>query len=87
MTRDQIRQAVVHALLTVVPEAHPSDIEPAAPLREQLDIDSMDFMNFVMALDADLGVDVPEGDYGRLSTLDACVEYLAGRLAAQLPSS
>ncbi|HTO73738.1 MAG TPA: hypothetical protein VMJ30_07960 [Gemmatimonadales bacterium] len=47
----------------------------------------MDFMNFVMALDADLGVDVPEGDYGRLSTLDACVEYLAGRLAAQLPSS
>jgi acyl carrier protein len=82
MTRDQVRQGVLDALLTVVPEAHAADIEPSAPLRQQLDIDSMDFMNFVMALDADLGVDVPEGDYGRLSTLDACVEYLAGRLGA-----
>jgi acyl carrier protein len=40
----------------------------------------MDFMNFVMALDEALGVDVPEAEYGRLSTLDACVDYLAGRL-------
>jgi acyl carrier protein len=87
VTRDQVRQGVLAALLKVVPEAHASDIEPSAPLREQLDIDSMDFMNFVVALDAGLGVDVPEGDYGRLSTLDACVEYLAGRLGAPPPSS
>jgi acyl carrier protein len=87
VTRDQVRQAVLEALLKVVPEAHAADIEPSAPLREQLDIDSMDFMNFVVALDAGLGVDVPEGDYGRLSTLDACVEYLAARLGAPPPSS
>jgi len=80
VTRDQLRQGVLEALLKVVPEARASDIDPSAPLREQLDIDSMDFMNFVVALDAGLGVDVPEGEYGRLSTLDACVDYLAGRL-------
>ena len=80
MTRDQLRQGVLDALLKVVPEARASDIDPSAPLREQLDIDSMDFINFVVALDAGVGLDVPEGDYGRLSSLDACVEYLAARL-------
>jgi acyl carrier protein len=80
MTRAQLRQAVLDALITVVPEARPAEINPAAPLREQLDIDSMDFMNFVMALDETLGVDVPEAEYGRLSTLDACVDYIGGRL-------
>jgi acyl carrier protein len=80
MTRAEVRQAVLQALLTVVPEARPAEIDPAAPLREQLDIDSMDFMNFVVALDEALGVDVPEAEYGRLTTLDACVDYLAGRL-------
>jgi acyl carrier protein len=80
MTRAQLRQAVLDALISVVPEAQPAEIKPAAPLRDQLDIDSMDFMNFVVALDQALGVDVPEAEYGRLSTLDACVDYLGGRL-------
>ena len=66
MTREQVRQAVLDALLTVVPEARPAEINPAAPLREQLDIDSMDFINFVVTLDEALGVDVPEAEYGRL---------------------
>lgn len=87
MTRDQLRQAVLDALLKVAPEARAPDIDPSTPLREQLDIDSMDFMNFVVALDAGLGVDVPEGDYGRLTTLDACVDYLAGRLGIATAAS
>jgi acyl carrier protein len=80
MTRAQVKQAVLDALLAVVPEARPAEIDPGAPLREQLDIDSMDFMNFVVTLDQGLGVDVPESEYGRLATLDSCVDYLAGRL-------
>ena len=80
MTRAEVRQAVLDALISVVPEARPAEIKPTAPLRDQLDIDSMDFMNFVVALDQALGVDVPEAEYGRLSTLDACVDYLGGRL-------
>jgi acyl carrier protein len=87
VTRDQLRQAVLDALLKVVPEARAEDIDPSAPLRQHLDIDSMDFMNFVVALDAELGVDVPEGDYGRLATLDACVDYLAARLGIATANS
>jgi acyl carrier protein len=87
MTRAELRQSVLTALLTVVPEAQPAEINPAAPLREQLDIDSMDFINFVVALDDALCIDVPEAEYGRLSSLDACVDYLAGRLGVPAASS
>lgn len=80
MTRAELREAVVAALLSVVPEATASQLSPSAALREQLDIDSMDFVNFVIALDESLGVDVPEADYGRLASLDACVDYLAPKL-------
>ncbi len=86
MTRAEVRQSVLDALLTIAPEVRPAEIDPATPLREQLDIDSMDFMNFVIALDERLGVDVPETEYGRLSSLDACVEYLAGRLGVPATS-
>lgn len=50
-----------------------------AALREQLDLDSMDALNFVVALHGALGVEIPETDYPKLVTLDACVEYLAAR--------
>jgi len=80
MTRAGLKAAVLEALSSVVPEANPAEIDPAVPIRDQLDLDSMDFINFVVALDEALKVDVPEADYGRLTTLDACVDYLAGRL-------
>jgi acyl carrier protein len=86
MTRDEIRQAVIKALLAVVPEARPADIDPAASLRDQLDIDSMDFINFIATLDQTLGVDVPESEYGRMATLDACVDFLASRLGVPASS-
>lgn len=77
MTRDEIREAVIRAIRTVAPEAQPQSLDGGANLRDELDLDSVDFMNFVVALHEALGVDVPEGDYGQLATLDACVEYLA----------
>ena len=86
MTREQLKQAVLDALLAVVPEARPAQIKSAAPLRDQLDLDSMDFINFVATLDQALGVDVPESEYGRLATLDSCVEYLSARLGIPAPS-
>jgi acyl carrier protein len=81
MTREEIRAAVVAAIVSVVPEARPNEIQPAVPLRDQLDMDSMDFMNFVVELDERVGVAVPEGDYARLTSVDACVEYLNNVLA------
>jgi acyl carrier protein len=80
MTRAEVKRLVLEALVSAVPEAQPSAIDPETPLREQLDIDSMDFINFVVALDEALGVSVPESEYGQLATLDACVDYLAGKL-------
>ncbi len=80
MTRDEIRQAIVRALGAIAPETDAAAIDPKANLREALDLDSMDFLNFIVALHADLGVDVPEADYRKMSSLDASIDYLASRL-------
>jgi acyl carrier protein len=76
MNRDEIRQAVLEVLCEIAPEADPAAIDPRQSLRDQLDIDSMDFLNFLIGLDKRLHVDIPERDYGQLATLDACVDYL-----------
>jgi len=80
MTRDEIRNAVLQALTSVAPEIDPQSVEPDTAFRQEFDLDSMDFLNFVIALHGSLGVDVPEGDYIKLATLDGAVEYLASRL-------
>jgi acyl carrier protein len=80
VTREALRQAVVKALTSVAPEIDASSLAPDQEFRQQFDLDSMDFLNFVIALHASLSVDVPETDYGRLATLDLAVDYLAGRL-------
>ena len=59
MTDAEIRSIVLRALGDIAPEADPDEIDPKLPLRDQLDIDSMDFLNFVIALDRELGVETP----------------------------
>jgi acyl carrier protein len=76
---DDLRAAVLRVLGDVAPEADLTSLAPDVPFREQLDLDSMDILNFVVGLHAGLGVEIPEADYPRLATLDACVEYLASR--------
>lgn len=83
MTREQIRSTVLQSLFAVAPEAQGSPLRTGENLREQLEIDSFDFLQFIIALDKKLGVSIPESDYPQLSTLDAIVEYLAVRLAAR----
>ena len=80
MTRDAIRDAVVKALTSVAPEVDPRTLQPDTVFRQEFDLDSMDFLNFVIAIHAGLGVDVPEIDYSRLATLGGAVDYLANRL-------
>jgi acyl carrier protein len=80
MTRDDLRAIVVRALTGVAPEIDPARVPPDRVLRQEFDLDSMDFLNFVIALHRQSGVEVPESDYGRLSTLGSAVEYLASRL-------
>jgi acyl carrier protein len=80
MTRDAIREAVVKALTGVAPEIDPASLSPDEPFRDAFDLDSMDVLNFVIALHATLHVDVPESDYGKLATLNGAIDYLARRL-------
>jgi acyl carrier protein len=83
VTPDEIQAHVIKALARVAPEARSVPLASTVNLRDQLDIDSMDFLNFVIALHHDLGVEIPETDYPELVTLDRAVRYLGERLATQ----
>lgn len=79
MTNDEIRTAVFAALRRVAPEVDPSTLRSDVRLRDQVDLDSMDFLNFMLGLEAALGVAVPETAYKQVATLDGCVTYIAAR--------
>jgi acyl carrier protein len=70
---------VLEALARVAPEVDPRALDPARPVREQVDIDSIDFLNFLVEIHRVLGVDVPEKDYGQCETVNDTVAYLAPR--------
>lgn len=76
MTEDQIEAIVLRMLGSVAPEADLSQIKPDVALRDQLDVDSMDFLNFMIGLHKELNVEIPEADYPQLATLNGCVTYL-----------
>jgi acyl carrier protein len=81
MTSDEIRMTVLRALGEIAPEANLQRIKPEVGFRQQLDIDSMDFLNFVIALHTALGIEIPERDYPQLATLQGCINYLTHRRA------
>lgn len=83
MTPDVVRAAVLRALGGVAPEADLEHLQPDVSFREQLDIDSMDFLNFVIALHKELQVAVPEKDYPKLATLRGCMQYLTSLQGVQ----
>ena len=80
MNETEIRTIVQEALGNIAPEMDVQKLDPAADLRDALDIDSMDFLNFVVAVHHRLGVDIPERDYPKLLTLDGAVRYLKGKV-------
>jgi len=82
VTADEIRAAVLRALSEVAPEADEATLRPDVNLRDQLDIDSMDFLNFVIGIHEEIQVDIPEADYPRLQTLDDFVAYLGEKTQA-----
>lgn len=81
MSAVDIRAVVQEELGNIAPEMDVGTIDASADLREALDIDSMDFLNFITAIHRRLGVNVPEVDYPKLTTLDGAVAYLAAKLA------
>ncbi len=75
-TEEQLREVVIRALTGVAPEIDPATIDPETDLAEQLDIDSMDFLNIVVAIHEKTGIEITERDYPKLSTLADAVAYL-----------
>ena len=82
MTKDEIRSLIVQELGNIAPETDAGSIDPDSDLREALDIDSLDFLNFVTALHKKTGVNVPEADYPKLLTVNKAIGYLAAKLNA-----
>ncbi len=80
MKPDEIRSAVLAELTRIAPEIEESELKLGRPLRDQVDLDSMDWLNFLVALHERFKVEIPESDYRRLGTLDEIAAYLSKKL-------
>ena len=79
LTPDDIRQTVLRLLGEIAPEADLTALKPGVSFRDQLDIDSMDFLNFVIMIHKTFGVEIAEADYPKYGTLNGCVEQLSDK--------
>ncbi len=79
-TAADLEKVIVEALSQIAPEADFDDLEADEDLREALDIDSFDFLNFLIGLNEALGVEIPEADYGRVNTMQELTSYLLAKL-------
>ena len=80
MNRDELRNAILETLTGIAPEIDAAALAPAKPLRDQVDLDSADWLNFLVALHARLGIDIPDADAAKLTTLDKLVDYCSKKL-------
>ena len=76
MTKEDIKKVVLDIIAEIAPDEDLSDVQPDVRLRDQLDLDSMDFLDIVMELRKKHGIEVPEEDYQQLASLDSCATYL-----------
>ncbi|MCY3023039.1 MAG: acyl carrier protein [Planctomycetota bacterium] len=76
MTREEIRAAILSIITDIAPDEDLSNIKGDVRLRDQIDLDSMDFLDIIMELRKRYSVEVPEADYPKLATLDSTIEYL-----------
>jgi acyl carrier protein len=76
MTQDQVREAVLNIISDIAPDEDISSIKDELNLRDQMDLDSMDFLDIVMELRKRFDIEVPEDDYPQLASMASCVTYL-----------
>lgn len=79
MNHDEARTIIANALRRVAPEADLADVDAAKPLQDELDLDSMDFLNLMVGIHEQTGIEVPERDYPAVAHLQGLVDYLAAR--------
>lgn len=80
MKKEQIERAIIRQILAVAPDLEEEEIASNANLQRSLEIDSFDFLKVLTALNEELGVEVPEADYGKVATLQQMTDYFAQRL-------
>ncbi len=79
MNQEALRSAIIESLREIAPQADYDHFGDTDDIRDRLDLDSMDILNFVIALHTRTGIDVPERDYPKLGTMAAALAYLADR--------
>jgi len=82
MDEATIKAAVIAILRRIAPEFDPKDLIETEPLRDQIDLDSVDWLNVLVAVNEQLRIDIPETDYEKLRTFADLVRYLGGRASA-----
>ena len=82
MTKEECKQIVLDIIAEIAPDEDLNGLKHDVRLREQLDLDSMDFLDIVMELRKKHGIEVPEEDYPKLASLDSCAEYLTPKFNA-----
>lgn len=82
MNRDEIRSITLEMLGQVAPEADLDTLDPAQSFRDQFEFDSVDYLNFVLALEKRLEIKIPEIEFPQLASLDGCIGYLTAKLKA-----
>lgn len=78
MNEQDARTAVHHAIGQVAPDVEPEDLEDGARLRQDLELDSLDFLRLVETIDAAIGINIPERDYPQVATVGGLITYVAG---------
>ena len=78
----RVKDIILEIIATIAPDADLSDVKSDVRLRDQLDMDSMDFLDIVMELRKRYKIEVPKEDYSNLATLDGCVSYLTPKFEA-----
>lgn len=81
ISEEAIKQTIFKLLGQIAPEADFTELDPDEDVRQTLDIDSFDFLNFLIGLNKAFGVDIPEADYGKLESVTDIVHYLSTRVA------
>jgi len=82
VNREEIIKLILDLIHESVPSEDLSDVDPEIPLRDQLELDSVDFLNIIMELQMRYGLEIPEDDFIELTTLNRCVAYLGPKLEA-----
>lgn len=84
MNEEEIKNIIFQLLKKIAPDTEPSALKPDENIREVLNIDSFDSLQFIVSLNEKLGIEIPEEDYGKISTLKSLTNYILAKLKSQL---